>query len=187
MLCVHRLRQEQDVPERRMIMKRCNWECNPSPPANIPVVYGGMFNHPGYSVKIDSLFEEKALLFDGQYPSTDKIILEAGSISMEGGYSFTPGTLFVNESGTYSIEYSINAASDMDAECRFSVYVDNALLLNSMTLLQMHPDNLYLFNRRTCYHLEAGSRIQLVVYASEAGSIIIGGNLSQLFVQKLSD
>lgn len=168
-------------------MKCSTWQCCPSPPVNIPVVYGGMFNHPGYSIQIDSVFEEKALLFDGQYPSTDEIILEAGTISMEGGYSFTPGTLLVEESGTYSIEYSVNAASNMDAECRISVYVDNALLLNSMTLLQMHPENLYLFSRKTYYYVEAGSRIQLVIYASEIGSILIGGNLSQLFVQKLSD
>lgn len=168
-------------------MKCCNWKCCPSPPSDLSVVYGGMFNHPGYPVLIDSVFEEKALLFDGQYSSTEEIVFEPGMISMEGGYSLTPGTLLVNESGIYSIEYSVNAASTMDAECRISVYVDNALLLNSMTLLQMHPENLYLFSRKTYYYVEAGSRIQLVIYASEIGSILIGGNLSQLFVQKLSD
>lgn len=168
-------------------MKCCNWNCCPSPPIDSSAVYGGMFNHPGYPVLINSVFEEKALLFDDQLPSTDEIILEPGSISMEGGYSLTPGTLIVQESGTYSIEYTVNAASNMDAECRMSVYVNDALLLNSMTLLQMHPENLYLFSRKTCYYLEAGSRIQLVVYASEVGSILIGGNLSQLFVQRLSD
>lgn len=150
-------------------------------------IYGGMFNHSGYSVQIDSEFEEKALFFDGQFPSTDEIILEPGSISMANGYSFTPGTLIVKESGTYAIDYSVNALSRLETKCRILVTVDHALLLNSMTLLQMHPDELYLFSRTVYYNLKAGSQIQLVLYASKPSSIIIGGNLSQLFVHRLSE
>lgn len=167
-------------------MKYRSWKSSPSPPTDSSAIYGGMFNHIGYPVLIDSTFEEKPLFFDGQIPSTNEIVLEAGTISKDGN-AFTPSTLLVKESGTYSIEYIVNVASNMAAECRISVYVNNALLLNSMTLMQMQPENLYLFTRKTCYPLEAGSRIQLVVHASQAGSILIGGNLSQLFVQKLSD
>lgn len=161
----------------------------PTPPVPIGAsVFGGMYNHPGYPVVLDTPFESVPLLFDGQSPSTQEIAFQPGRINMEEpSYSFTPGTLLIGQSGLYAIYYCITAYSSMDAEFRTEIWQDGSFLLNSMVIKRMQPGYQYDFSRMTYANLPAGTRLQAAVYASEPGLFQIGGNLSELLVNRLGN